>query len=289
MRLVTYNIQYSRGKDGCCDLSRVAGEVSGADIIALQEVERFWPRSGMADQPGEIGRFLPDHYWVYGPGFDVHLPIEEAAEDGKRDNRRRQFGNMLLSRWPILSSRLFPLPKTYYGDRFNMHMGALEGVVEPPAGPLRLWSIHLGYLESAERLEQLRYLLEVQDRGPLEQGAWSGPELLRGDDWSAGAEPPAMPSATLWLGDFNMTPESEEYGLVTASDPFRVGLIDSWTLAGGDAEDGLTYFDYPAPGDGLRTDYCFLSADLTKRLARVWVDESALGSDHQPLWVELGD
>lgn len=45
MKLVTYNIQFSRGKDGRYDLECIAGEAEGADVIALQEVERHWPPS----------------------------------------------------------------------------------------------------------------------------------------------------------------------------------------------------------------------------------------------------
>ncbi len=59
MKLVGYNIQYSRGRDGRYDLARVASAVDGADIIALQEVERFWPRTGMADQSAELAALLP--------------------------------------------------------------------------------------------------------------------------------------------------------------------------------------------------------------------------------------
>ena len=38
MKLVTYNIQYSLGKDGNYELERIVEAVHGADIIALQEV-----------------------------------------------------------------------------------------------------------------------------------------------------------------------------------------------------------------------------------------------------------
>ena len=48
MTLVTYNIQYARGKDERFDLGRIAATVSGADVIGLNEVERFWPRNGAA-------------------------------------------------------------------------------------------------------------------------------------------------------------------------------------------------------------------------------------------------
>ncbi len=64
MKLVTYNIRYGFGLDQRIDLGRIARTVQDADIIALQEVERFC--SGMNDQPeilaaGELakGQFSP--------------------------------------------------------------------------------------------------------------------------------------------------------------------------------------------------------------------------------------
>ena len=60
MKIVTYNIQYAKGKDGRCDLERIAASIEEADIIALQEVDRCWPRSGMLDQPAELGAMLRD-------------------------------------------------------------------------------------------------------------------------------------------------------------------------------------------------------------------------------------
>ena len=96
MKLITYNIQYGRGKDERFNLERIAAEVSGADIIALQEVERFWKRSGDTDQPAELAALLDDYYWVYGPGVDLHA--DSAPGSGKGANRRRQFGNMLKPR-----------------------------------------------------------------------------------------------------------------------------------------------------------------------------------------------
>jgi len=61
MKLVSYNIQYGKGKDGRFDLGRIAAVLQDADVIALQEVERHWPRSGDQDQPAEIARLLVDY------------------------------------------------------------------------------------------------------------------------------------------------------------------------------------------------------------------------------------
>ena len=51
MRFVSYNIQYGKGRDGRFDLARIADAVRAADVIALQEVERYWLRVG-AGRPG---------------------------------------------------------------------------------------------------------------------------------------------------------------------------------------------------------------------------------------------
>src|SRR5207247_6901776 len=58
VKLVTYNIQYGLGKDKRYDLARIAREIADADIIALQEVERHWQRSGCVDSPAVLAGSL---------------------------------------------------------------------------------------------------------------------------------------------------------------------------------------------------------------------------------------
>ena len=70
-------------------------------------------------------RRLPKHHWSYGPYFDVDA--SKVAADGTVTNRRRQFGVMTLSRWPILSSRLHILPKFKTGAIF-FHLASPLGV-----------------------------------------------------------------------------------------------------------------------------------------------------------------
>ena len=121
MKLVTYNIHYGQGADGRIDLERIAREVDGADVIGLNEVERFWPRGGQAtDQPAELSALLPHYYWVYRAYFD--MDASELLSGGIVRNRRRQHGSMILSRRPIIASQLHILPKLKYANRFNMQM-----------------------------------------------------------------------------------------------------------------------------------------------------------------------
>jgi endonuclease/exonuclease/phosphatase family metal-dependent hydrolase len=144
MKIVTYNIRFGLGIDQSYDLERIATEVDGADIIGLQEVERFWRRSGMVDQPQVLGELLKGFYWAYCPAFDVDASTTNG--DGSVLNRRRQFGPMLLSRWPIRSARSLVLPQLPASELISMATGALECVIETPLGPLRIYSLHLSAL-----------------------------------------------------------------------------------------------------------------------------------------------
>ena len=78
---------------------------------------------------------------------------------------------MILSKTPVLSCRTLALPKWAYDDTFNMQMGALEAVIDGPLGPLRIYGLHLGHLESEERQAQIAAL---RDSCPKRNG---DPEL----------------------------------------------------------------------------------------------------------------
>ncbi len=81
MRFVTYNIHYAIGWDGVEDIARIAEAVRGADVIALQEVERHYGPGDPPDQPEALAELLPEYYWVYGPAFDVDASTRDL--DGK--------------------------------------------------------------------------------------------------------------------------------------------------------------------------------------------------------------
>ncbi len=304
MKLVTYNIRFGLGLDQRIDLARIADTVRDADIIALQEVERFWKRSGMSDQPEIVGRHLRGFYWVYFPAFD--MDASERENDGTVINRRRQFGPMMLSRWPLRAARHILFRQLGTANYFNMETGGIECVVDTPSGPLRVYSIHLSAVSTRERLMQIDQLLESHRNAQTNGAAWRGDEsltaaveakLLVDLNWSNGEAPPPTPQATVMMGDFNSEPESPEYTrLVGDIDPrnrrvgYLDGFVDSWSAAGDKSDDPITWWPDPpdrSPGHGLRLDYCFVSPHLGHQVRRASVDSSAQGSDHRPYWVEL--
>lgn len=294
MRLVTYNIQYSLGKDGRYDLSRIAEAIDGADIIALQEVERGWRRTSHADQPRELAGLLGQRYfWVYGPAFDIDRSTRNP--DGTVTNRRRQFGPMLLSRTPILSSRLHLLPKLESLSHLNFDTGALEAVIDSVCGALRVYSLHLGYLSRRERLLQIDTLHEIQHRSQSTGGAWCGPDAAI-EEWGEGEPPPPEPVHTVMMGDFNAEPDTSEYEQLAGERNPRVGrvvhadrFIDVWRAVAGHDQACVTQQKgmQPDPSHDRRVDYCFVSPGLKSRIKDAWVDTDALGSDHQPCWFEI--
>ncbi len=299
MKIVTYNIQYGLGRDGRFDLERVANTVNSADVIGLNEVDRFWPRNNgfpanqSIDQVKELSDLLPGYYWVYSPYFDVDASSKRA--DGAVTNRRRQQGCMLLSRTPIIYSRTHVFQKLNSVDYFNMRKGAIEGVIEFPSRPVRFYSLHLSSNTSEERLIQVQQLLRSYRSNQSEGGVWTGnPISGSGIDWSNGEEQPTNPVDAIMIGDFNILPDSPEYNEIVrprAGESEKVehsyAFVDSW-LAVGDGGDGATFAVASGPdASEERLDYCFVGSQLVDRLISARVDRDVIGSDHQPLWVEI--
>jgi endonuclease/exonuclease/phosphatase family metal-dependent hydrolase len=291
MRIVTYNIQFSRGKDLNYDLERIARTVAGADIIGLQEVERNWPHLDMVDQASELARLLPDYYWVFTAGIDIDGSDKQA--DGSVVNRRRQVGNMLLSKTPIMASRNHLLPKVATLDYPNDQRVALEGIVETGTAALRVYVTHLSPRYNLERRMQIEAILKIVRDGPLSGGVISGPDTRLKQ---TSAPNPPMPHEVIILGDFNLEPHETEYDLLCGQiDPVygRIALIDdfvdAWVQSGNDIASGITCPKDPSNDTfhDCRLDYGFVSGNIADRVRTAWIDNEAQGSDHQPFWFEL--
>ncbi len=288
MKLLSYNIQYGFGADGRYDLTRAARVINGADIAALQEVERHWQRSNHDDQPALLETLLPQYYTAFGPGFDM----DASTRDGTRIiNRRRQFGPMILSRWPILWTRLHLLPLRRMIAPLNTQTAALEACIATPEGPLRVYSLHLAHVGVQERLEQIDHLLAQHARPS--GGPWSGTDDEPQRIWTEGQPQPPCPDSAIFMGDFNMEPGSSEYIRLTGDTPYHPGaryaggLVDAVAWTGARLH---THVKTIAGQVRLRQlDHCFVTADLAPRIAAAWADATELASDHAPLWITVSE
>lgn len=284
MKLVTYNIHYAMGQDGYFDLDRIANAVQEADIICLQEVDRYWQRSGYEDQALSIAEKFSDYAWIYGPGYDasarrLHSEPASAEERG----RRRQHGNMILSKWPILSSRVLPLPKAK-PKQFCQQRVAVEAVIDAPNDPIRVYSLHLCHISDTTRMPQVERLLTYLHTLPSEGATWSVEEP-RNPFWEDGDIPPPYPDKVVLMGDFNFTPASQEYKRLCND---KNDLMDCWNVLGRDPNLPEQYSCISLRDQRrLRLDHIFVSSGLADRVQDGWIDRQSVGSDHYPLWVEL--
>ena len=278
LRLLSWNIQWGRGMDGCVDLARSASVVAALapDVVCLQEVAVHQPDlpGGVdEDQPEHLRRLLPGYETVFGAGSD--LP------DGR--GGRRQFGQMILSRHPLLQVFRHLLPWPADPAVPSMPRMALEAVVAAPQGPLRVLTTHLEYYSSRQRLAQVDALRQLYAEG---HGHGVSPR--------SGAEPDppfaVLPrgTQTVLCGDFNFVADAPEYGRLQA--PMAQGvprLVDAWTLCHTGHAHAPTAGLY-GPGfaaEPLCCDFCFVSDNLP--VAGVEVIDHTDASDHQPLLLRL--
>lgn len=114
-------------------------EESGADVVALQEVDVHRRRSGCVDQAAEIAEALGMEA-VFGANVDA------GTQCGGKDAR---YGDALLSRHPVLEWDHTLLPR-----RSGEQRGMLEAVLDVDGRRVRLVSTHFEYGSSKERKDQ---------------------------------------------------------------------------------------------------------------------------------------
>ena len=166
LRVVTYNIHKCRGMDRRVQPRRIVdvlGELN-ADVIALQEVLSIPDGRPEDDQ----ARFIAEQ-----------LKLSHTV-GGTRRLRGGIYGNVVLSRWPIVDTQNFDI-----SVRGREQRGCLRADVEVGAGNrLHVFNVHLGtaYLE---RRHQGRRLI---DDAILNNRELNGPRLMLGDfnEWTRG-------------------------------------------------------------------------------------------------------
>ncbi len=287
LRLTSYNIQYGKGKDDRFDLPRIVADLGDTDIVALQEVEVNFARSGMVDQPAAIAALMPHMHWVFGPGIDI-----DASEmvEGRVIPRRRQYGNMVLSRWPILSTVTHPLPKIALVQAFHQQRCLVETVIATPDGPLRFMSVHLDHVSPGTRLPQVEMMMDLALNGRQRGGNWGGRQP--GDAFTEAAPP--MPEDVVIMGDMNFACDGPEYvRMLGDMSPWNGrtyragGLADAWVAAGHDEQDGDTCPHDDGAEGPRRIDHCFVSARLAPMVKSMSIGTEAQGSDHNPVFCDL--
>ena len=284
MKLITWNIQWSRGIDLAVDparIARTAGKLADFDVLCLQEVAVNFPGlpgSRGQNQVEELSRALPGYTAHYGAATDV--------DDGK--GGRSLFGNLIFSRLPVMQVYRHLLPWPADAAVQSMQRIAVEAIVATTWGPIRIITTHLEYYSAAQRMAQVGALRTLHQEACSHAAA---PSVA--DDAGGPFRALPRPASAILAGDFNFKPEDPEYRRITA--PFDAGsapaLLDAWTLAhpekphvpsAGVYEN--SWAKYP-----FCCDFIFVTADLAPRVRNVRVDSQTQASDHQPVLIELAD
>ena len=153
--LATYNIHKCVGLDGRWDPRRIFNVIDelGADLLAIQEFDNRH-RAGRGDIAPE----------TFAEVTGMHLLVQPTMTEGKRFH-----GNLLLSRWPVVSWKQMELAVPGAEPR-----GAIFAEIDVHGSALTVVATHLG-LGPLARREQLRRLLEAPTLSP------DRPAVLLGD------------------------------------------------------------------------------------------------------------
>jgi endonuclease/exonuclease/phosphatase family metal-dependent hydrolase len=153
IRVVSYNIKHGEGLDGRVDLQRTAELLRSmnADLIALQEVDRYLLRSGLQDQAKALAEMLGMDY-RFSPS--IYLGVGE-------------YGNAVLSRYPIVNHERVALPGILE------HRSMQKATVQAGGQLVVLANTHLGLMRQ-EREQQMPIVYEALE-------GLTPPAILAGD------------------------------------------------------------------------------------------------------------
>lgn len=265
--IVSWNLQNGKGCDGVTDLARVARVVRGmgeAHVVCFQEIARHDPAfGGGADQVAELEALFPGYAAVFGP----------ALIRGER-----QYGNLILSRLPVLQVFNHLLPHPAEGGIKRMQRQAIEAVVDTKAGPLRVMTTHLEYYSAAHRAAQIARLRAIQAEVAANAAA---PAMAAPSPY----DPVARPAALVLCGDFNIGPEDAEYRAL-----FAPPLVDAWKHArpGEPYPPTTGLFDRQQwPMGGHCRDYFAVTPEVAARIEAIACETASDASDHQALRLAL--
>ncbi len=280
--LITWNIQWGRGCDGVVDLRRIVDTARGLadfDVLCLQEIAANYP--GLAgskgeDQPAVLARMLPDYTPVFGIATDIR------ADGGSR----RQFGNLILSRRPVVQAFRHLLPWPVDPACASMQRVLVEAVIEAPFGAVRVMTTHLEYYSAAQRAAQVERIRELHAEAALRARREHVRDVSRGPFRSV-----RRAASAILTADFNFRPDDPLHDRLAAAYCDGVpALRDAWQVhhPGVPHSPTLGLFDRKQwRNKKYCCDFIFVSEDLCPRIAGVRVDLQTNASDHQPVLLQL--
>lgn len=268
LRIMTYNAHHGSGNDDCVnpvakgeippadcslDLPRLAGVINteNPEIVALQEIDRFWARSDGKDQPKELEMLL---------GMDSRFGANLVHEADTHADVEHEYGVATFTPHPITRCKNYLLPTT---DGWEQR-GMLDTRIDvPEIGEVALLNTHLQVNLGGDPKDAVR-----QRRAQAKFIA----------DHVSSLDIP-----TIVIGDMNTEMISGDIDPIFEAGS---GMKDVWTAAG--TGDGYTILAAPHGEAYARIDYILVSSHFNV-VATAVVDNHAsrMASDHLPVIADL--
>ena len=177
LRVLCYNIHHAEGVDGKLDLPRIARIILSVkpDLVALQEVDQNTKRTGQVDQAAELSR-LTKMKSIFGSNIDF---------------QGGHYGNVILSRFPIVRQKNLHLPNVDSGEQ----RGVLESVIKVSEDQsIFFLATHLDHRRpDEERLASAKFINQMIDSHD------SKPAILAGDFNDIPDSPTLKEIGKLWV------------------------------------------------------------------------------------------
>lgn len=141
LRILTWNLHAGIGSDGRLDVARIAAEITALDpdLVALQEVDAYRPRTGFVAQWRVYGQltglnaFFGPNVLAYGQG---------EGPPGHPGRWIEQYGNAVLTKWAARAVENHPLTDSSHGDGDQEPRGCLEVEAGPATWLCTHWGLH---------------------------------------------------------------------------------------------------------------------------------------------------
>ncbi len=184
LRVVSFNVEFALNVEGAADLLTTHPDLRCADILLVQEMDERGTR---------ILAEALDAAFAYYPAV-FHLKYE------------RDFGNAVLSRWPILDDEKLILPHLAHATRTQRTATAATLLIR--GDTVRAYSAHLGTMleigPSARRDQLLTVLVDatrythVVLGGDMNSGGVGEVVSDAGFDWPTREGPPTLGLGRRW-------------------------------------------------------------------------------------------
>ncbi|MCD6229935.1 MAG: endonuclease/exonuclease/phosphatase family protein [Candidatus Diapherotrites archaeon] len=247
LRVMTWNVWSGKNWKQIADFA----EKHEVEVMAFQEVDNNLERTGSLNITKEIAGSL-GYYSAYSASVENQKTGDFAGG---------QFGNSILSKFPILENKRYFLnnPEEWDGTAVTQPRTLLETKIKVGGKTVCFMTLHLGYSKEFEvteiKLQQIEKVVQV-----LKQNE-KFPIVL--------------------MGDFNSLPEDKGIDRIRQylKDVDAKNTLKTWPIC------DFEYLDWKLPaGLNFKIDYIFVSKQIKHGLPEV--DENKI-SDHVPVIVNL--